>query len=183
MDISLRRIREADLEKIMQWRMDPEITRYMNTNPKLTIERQLEWFSRIQGNEDVSYWMILVNGEKAGVINITGCTNPDGVLGWAYYIGEKKMRSIQTALSLEMSMYDYVFDALGKKAVYSDVFSLNSGVIKLHLICGAEIVEEKKACVIKENVPYDVVYMRMTIEKWYKIRNQKKYLKVIFTEE
>jgi hypothetical protein len=60
-------------------------------------------------NEDVRYWMILVDGKEAGVINLTGLTNPEGNLGWAYYVGEKSLRSIMTALSLEMSMFDYIF--------------------------------------------------------------------------
>lgn len=33
-----RLIKPDDLEMIMDWRMRPEITRYMNTDPKLTIE-------------------------------------------------------------------------------------------------------------------------------------------------
>ena len=35
-----RKIQEKDLEKLMQWRMRPDITKYMNTDPKLTIEGQ-----------------------------------------------------------------------------------------------------------------------------------------------
>lgn len=41
-------------------------------------------------------------------------------------------------------MYDHAFLDLGKNAVYSDVFTLNQGVIQLHKICGCEVVEEKK---------------------------------------
>ena len=106
MSVTLRGIREEDLETIMNWRMDPEITRYMNTDPQLTLEGQKEWLAAIQGNPDVRYWMILVDGREAGVINLTGLTREDGVLGWAYYMGEKRLRSIQTALALEMSLYD-----------------------------------------------------------------------------
>ena len=31
MSVTLRKINEGDLEQIMRWRMDPDITRYMNT--------------------------------------------------------------------------------------------------------------------------------------------------------
>ena len=58
------------------------------------------------------------------------------------------------------------FWSLGKNAVYSDVFTLNQGVIQLHKICGCEIVEEKKACVVKNGAAYDVTFMRMTAEHW-----------------
>lgn len=181
MSVTLRKIREEDLENIMRWRMAPDITKYMNTDPKLTPEGQKEWFAKVQADSNVRYWMILVDGMPAGVINLTGLNNPDGDLGWAYYMGEKRLRSIQTALALEMSMYDYVFDMLGKHAVYGDVFSLNKGVIQLHRLCGCEIVEEKKNHVCKNGIFYDVTFMRMTADRWRDIRSEKKYEKIDFT--
>ena len=181
MGVTLRSIEEKDLEQIMNWRMDPDITRYMNTNPKLTLEVQIKWLASVQSNSDVKYWMILVDGQEAGVINLTGLNNPDGDLGWAYYVGEKKLRSIKTALALEMSLYDYIFDELHKNALYGDIFTLNQGVIKLHLLCGSEIVEEKKNHVCKEGVYYDVTFMRMTRDRWNEIRHTKKYEKIVFS--
>ena len=180
MSVTLRSIQEGDLENIMRWRMDEEITKYMNTNPKLTLEGQRKWLESIRCNEDVRYWLIEVEGRPAGVINLTGLCNPAGDLGWAYYVGEKKLRSIQTALSLEMSMYDYAFDHLHKNAVYGDIFTLNQGVIALHKLCGCEVVEEKKNHVCKEGVFYDVTFMRMTAKNWEEIRSKKKYEKINF---
>ncbi len=180
MSVTLRAIQESDLENIMRWRMDEEITKYMNTNPKLTLEGQKKWLASIRNNADVRYWMIEVDGEPAGVINLTGLSNPSGDLGWAYYMGEKRLRSMKTALSLEMSMYDYVFDQLHKNAVYGDIFTLNQGVIALHKLCGCEIVEEKKNHVCKEGVYYDVTFMRMTAQRWKQIRGGKKYEKIEF---
>ena len=180
MSVTLRAIREDDLEDIMRWRMDEDITRYMNTNPKLTLEGQKKWLASIRENPDVAYWLIEVEGEGAGVINLTGLTNPEGDLGWAYYMGEKRLRSIRTALALEMSMYDHVFDELHKRAVYGDIFTLNQGVIALHKLCGCEIVCEKKNHVCKEGVYYDVTFMRMTAEHWRELRGTKKYEKISF---
>lgn len=180
MSVTLREIREDDLADIMRWRMDEEITRYMNTNPKLTLEGQKKWLAGIRANSDVLYRLIQVDGLPAGVINLTGLKHPDGDLGWAYYMGEKKLRSIQRALSLEMSMFDHAFEVLGKRAVYSDVFTLNKGVIQLHKICGCEIVEEKKHHICKEGIWYDVTYMRMTAERWLSLRDTRKYEKILF---
>ncbi len=180
MSVTLREIREEDLERIMRWRMDEEITRYMNTDPKLTLEGQQKWLAAVRENPDVCYWLIQVNGEPAGVINLTGLSKPSGELGWAYYVGEKRLRSMRTALSLEMSLYDYVFDRLKKRAVYGDVFTLNQGVIALHKLCGCEIVEEKKNHVCKGGVFYDVTFMRMTAERWKEIRREKTYERIEF---
>ena len=156
MSFTVRPIEEKDLEDIMRWRMDPEITKYMNTNPKLTLEGQKKWFAAISSNSDVKYWVIEVDGQGAGVINLTGLNREDGVLGWAYYVGEKKLRSMKLALALEMSLYDYIFDELHKKSLIGDIFTLNKGVIQLHLLCGSKIVEEKKHHVCKEDIWYDV---------------------------
>lgn len=182
MGITLREIRETDLENIMRWRMDPDITRYMNTNPKLTLEGQKNWLASIRQNTDVLYWLIQIEGQSAGVINLTGLDNPEGNLGWAYYVGEKRLRSMGAALSLEMSMYDHALVNMKKRAVYSDVFTLNQGVIQLHKLCGCEIVEEKKHHICKEGIWYDVTYMRMTAEHWLAAREGRKYAKLVFPD-
>lgn len=182
MSVTLRDIREDDLENIMNWRMDEEITRYMNTNPRLTLEGQRRWLDGIRQNSDVRYWLIEVDGESAGVINLTGLDREDGSLGWAYYVGVKRLRSIRTALSLERSMYDYALLDLGKQAVVSDVFTLNDGVIRLHKMCGCEVVEERRQAVFKEGISYDVTYLRMTRERWIETREGMRYEKIMFPD-
>ena len=182
MGVSLRRIREEDLERIMYWRMDPDVTRYMNTDPVLTLDGQKKWFQKISNDPDLDYYLIEVDGLGAGVINLTGLTREDGVLGWAYYVGVKKLRSLKTALTLEMGIYDHIFDELGKKALISDVFTLNKGVIALHLLCGAQIVEEKKGLITKNGVSYDVTFMEMTAERWAEVKSQKPHEKLKFPD-
>ncbi len=182
MAVTLRDIREDDLENIMRWRMDPDITRYMNTDPKLTLEGQKKWLAAIQANPDVRYWLVEVDGEPAGVINLTKLSDPSGDIGWAYYIGEKRLRSMKTALALEMSMYDHALVELGKNSVLSDVFSLNKGVIALHQLCGCETVCEKKDYVTKNGIAYDMTFQVMTAERWKRLRESKKYDKISFEE-
>lgn len=180
MAVTLRKIQDSDLENIMRWRMAPDITRYMNTDPQLTLEGQRKWLASIEQNSDVKYWLIEVDGQPAGVINLTNLNAQDGNIGWAYYMGEQKLRSMQTAINLEMSMYDYALRELGKNSVTGDVFSLNKGVIALHKLCGCEIVEEKKHHVCKNDIWYDVTFTRMTRERWLTICDSKKFEKIDF---
>ena len=81
-----------------------------------------------------------------------------------------------------MSLYDYIFDTLRKEALISDVFTLNKGVVQLHLLCGCEVLEEKKAHICKNGVFYDVTFMRMTRERWQQARTGKKYERISFEE-
>ena len=180
MEIRLREIEEADLALIMRWRTDPMITRYMNTDPALTPEKQLSWLQSIRTDEHVRYWLIEIGGCPAGVINLADIDWHAGTSSWGYYIGEKKARSFQAALALEMSLYDYVFDILSFTEIHNEVFSLNAGVIKLHEACGNVIVREEKGEVEKNGTFYDVTHLSLTRETWFSIRDRKSYTKISF---
>ena len=43
-----RKILEDDLEMLMHWRMRPDITYYMNSDPRLTMRDQEKWYGQIQ---------------------------------------------------------------------------------------------------------------------------------------
>lgn len=176
----MRNIREEDLALIMQWRMSTDVTRYMNTNPKLTLEGQKKWLASISEREDVQYWLIEQDGVPVGVINLADIDYEKKSTSWGYYIGEKRYRSLQLAISLEMSLYDYVFDVLKLEELHNEVFSLNAGVVKLHLACGSHIVCEVKDEVEKEGVKYDITHISIDKKRWNEIRLNKKYEHIDF---
>ena len=178
MNYHLRKIEKNDLEMIMNWRMSESVTRYMNTNPQLTIESQRTWYDNIQMDNCVRYWLVEVDGVPAGIINLNGINWDGGVCSWGYYIGEEKLRSLQLAISLEMSLYDYVFDVLGFSEIRNETFKLNEGVWKLHIACGCKIVEEVQGEVCKEDVSYDVMHLSIKSMEWAQIRKDKKYRKL-----
>ena len=122
MAATLRLITKDDLERIMNWRMSERVTKYMNTNPKLTLEGQEKWFDSLEGNDKVRNWIIEVNGAPAGLINLADIDWEKGTTSWGYYIGENDKRSLKLAVSLEMSLYDYCFDVLGFNEVHNEVF-------------------------------------------------------------
>lgn len=177
----LRKIQQQDLEMIMRWRMDPEITKYMNTDPKLTLEGQKKWLQKIESDDHVMYWLIETDGIPAGIICLIDIDWENKTSSWGYYIGEKKCRSLKLALSLEMSLYDFVFDKLGFQSLHNEVFSLNEGVIKLHKLCGSEIVEIREKEICKNGTYYDITHINIEKEQWARIRKDKKYEKIDFS--
>lgn len=180
MSFSLRRMAESDLEMVMNWRMQPDVTKYMNTDPVLTLEGQKKWFERVKANSDVGYWIIEVDSKPAGVFNLDGINSTDGQIHYAYYVGEKTLRSISLAISLEMSMYDYVFEVLGKTSVYADVFTANRGVIALHELCGGKVTEILKDHVEKNGKKYDVAVVITNRSDWEEAKKDAEYEKIDF---
>lgn len=180
MQIVLRKLTEADLEKTMRWRMDPDITRCMNTDPVLTPEGQKRWLHKIEQDETVRYWMIVVDGVDAGVINLADIDYERKESNWGYYIGEKKVRSLKLSLTLEWNLYDYVLETLGFERLYNEVLSANEGVVKLHLMCGSKVDEIYPEHVEKNGVKYDVTAISITKEAWAKKKESLNYEKVVF---
>lgn len=182
MSITVRKIVEDDLEQIMHWRMDKEITRYMNTDPVLTLEKQREWLNNIRQSTSTCYWLIEVDHEAAGVIDLCNINWEEKYCSWGYYVGEKRLRSLKLAISLEMSLYDYVFDILQMRELRNETFSLNTGVISLHLMCGSTIVNEIKGEIKKGDVFYDVTHMSITAQQWNNKRNSATYEQINFDD-
>ena len=69
MNIALRKIQEKDLELLMNWRMRPDITKYMFTDPVLTMDSQLKWFERIK-SEDRYDFVIDMNNTSVGYLGV-----------------------------------------------------------------------------------------------------------------
>lgn len=180
MSVTLRDITKDDLEQIMKWRMDPDITRYMNTDPQLTLDSQKKWFEKINSDDSVKYWLIIQDEKPIGVINLLEIDWGQKTSSWGYYVGEKEQRSLKLAISLEMSLYDYVFDVLGFDELHNEVFSLNAGVVKLHLACGSHITNVVEGEIVKNGIAYDITHISITKEKWESIRESKKYEHIYF---
>lgn len=180
MGITVREIREEDLENIMHWRMRPDVTKFMPTDPIIKMENQIAWLDNVRKDNTGEKWVIVQDDTPVGVISIADIDLENKRCSWGYYIGEKEFRSLKLAISLEMSLYDYVFDVLGLEELYNDVFCINEGVVKLHLACGSYITSIGEKEVEKAGVFYDVTHMSITKEKWESIRYNKKYEKINF---
>ena len=134
-----RKIQEKDLEKLMQWRMRPDITKYMNTDPKLTIEGQKKWFERIMKDSELSveegrkgfYWLLEVDGVPTGFVSLVNIDPLNQRTHTGVYIAEKAKRSLRLTLDLQWNLYRYSFDVLQMYKVCEEVFTENKAVNRI----------------------------------------------------
>lgn len=47
MQVVLRKMCINDMEMVRQWRMMPEVTKYMYTDPIITLEQQIKWYDKV----------------------------------------------------------------------------------------------------------------------------------------
>lgn len=179
MGFTVRTIKEDDLENMMNWRMSPDVTRFMFTDPKLTLEGQRKWYESVKDRADQRRWIVEVDHIPAGTIHLEEINYDDKCATWGYYIGEKSLRSFQLAISLELSLYDYVFEKMNFEKLHSEMFSFNSGVIKLHELCGCRI--DRLGKVEKNGTEHDVTYMSISRKEWESGKGKCQYEKIDFS--
>lgn len=182
MSLELRKIKKDDLEKIMNWRMDPDVTKYMYTDPKLNLEKQIEWYEQVVSSSAERYWLIVIDDIAIGVLNLTEIDERNRRCSWAYYIGDTSFRGRGIARSLECNIYDYVFEDLGLNKLCCEVFIFNEKVISIHEKFGSEIEGTLKQHIFKNGEFHDVVTMAITKDKWLKIKSDYEYDKILIEE-
>lgn len=170
-----RPIREEELEMVMNWRMMPEITRYMYTDPQLTIEQQRAWYQNSKNDKNNETFMIEVNGVPAGILNITDIDHRNQRCSWGYYMAVKELRSLELAMMLEWNVYDYAFYQKGLHKVAGEIFSFNKAVLRIHRMCGSVVEGELKEHICKNGEFYDVTVTGITRDQWEKIKVKFEY--------
>ncbi|NRF70258.1 UDP-4-amino-4,6-dideoxy-N-acetyl-beta-L-altrosamine N-acetyltransferase [Aquincola sp. S2] len=177
MSYRLRLVREADLEMVMRWRMLPEVTKYMYTDPQLTIEQQRAWYERMATSERDRVW-IIESIDEAGAAQSIGLLSLSEIdwtnrrCAWAYYLGETSARGIGLAKSLELTIYAYVFDTLGLNKLWCEVFSFNDRVVALHEKFGSKVEGVARQHIFKNGEWFDVVRMGILKSEWDSLRDK-----------
>lgn len=170
MVLKLTRLREEDLETVMHWRMQPDVSRYMFTEPKLTIEIQKNWFQRIENDLSSKYWVIEFEGSKIGLLNLIDIDLINGRCLCGHYIADISMRGKGLGRLIEYNIYDYVLITMGMNKLCWKVLAFNDMAIALHQKCGSEIEGVLRHHIKKNDKYYDVVVMGILRERWLELR-------------
>lgn len=174
MPCRLRRIREADLECVRQWRMLPEITRFMYTDPEITPEQQRAWFAGIAASARDCVWIIeLVDGDiPVGLLSLSEIDRVHRRCAWAYYLADPRARGKGLAKVLELNVYAHVFETLGLNRLWCEVLGSNERVVQIHERFGSRVEGILREHVLKHGEAHDVVRMAMLARDWPAIREK-----------
>lgn len=175
MNVYMKRLAEEHLEMVMNWRMLPHVTQYLNTDPKLTLEGQKKWFERIKDDDSQMIWVVYVDDIPAGVIQLMDIDRTNSRCSWGYYIARQESRSLKLAMYLEWSLYDYVFETLGLHKLCNETFVVNKEVRKLHTLCGGHEDGIMPHQVFKNGEYFDVSIGSILDNEWKEIKGKYKY--------
>lgn len=173
MTCRLRNLCEDDLERVRQWRMAPEVTRHMYTDPEITPEQQQAWFERISRSSRDRVWVIdtVPDHQPVGVLSLSDIDVDHRRCSWAYYLGSEAARGRGLAKVLELNIYRYVFEVLALNSLWCEVLAENNRVVKLHERFGSKVEGILRQHVRKNGTTHDVVRMAVLASDWPQIRD------------
>ena len=180
MNTRFRKITEDDLEMIMNWRMMPEITRYMYTDPKLTLDDQKRWFQKISNNKDEFYWVVETEGVPVGVANFTRWDKDASVIYTGAYIAVKEKRSMKLCADLQFGLYQFAFDVLGVNKMCQEVMGNNKDVVRIDERLGATLEGVLRQAKKKYGEYFDLYVLGILKSEWEELKKKVKYTKIDF---
>jgi UDP-4-amino-4,6-dideoxy-N-acetyl-beta-L-altrosamine N-acetyltransferase len=177
MGVTLRKINQEDLEMIMNWRMAPEVTKYMYTDPVITLDMQKEWYEKIIINKELEkYWIIqLDNTVDVGLLSINNIDYHNKQASWAYYIASTEARGKGLGRILECNIYDYVLNELNLNKLWCEVFEFNDKVISIHEKFGSKIEGKFIDHIYKNGEYHNVIRMAILKSDWVRLKESQQY--------
>ena len=177
-NFSCHKLEANDLEMVRHWRMLPYITEYMNTDPVLTVEGQKQWYENKIATGELYHWIVEVDGIPCGLVNLADMDKANKRCSYGHYVAVKKLRSFKLTLSMQMSMYDYVFGKLGLNKMATEAFCENTIAVKMNEIYGCKTEGVLRQHILKNGQYHDVCLQSMLAGEWQTLRQKFKYQQI-----
>ena len=182
MDIKFRTIKPEDLEKLRIWRMKPEVTKYLYTDPVISKEDQIRWYEKISGDPTCKYWIVNADGEDLGLAFLYDVNELHKRASWGYWIAEEGARGKGVGKAIELNIQRYVFEVLNLNKLCCEVLKENELVVTIHQKYGSQIEGLCKQHIFKNGEFKDIVVMGILKEDWRNIKDNFEYHKAEFEE-
>ncbi len=166
MAIRFRTFGDEDLEMIMRWRTDPEVSAYMYTDFVPDLARQRAWFRSISADPTRLDWVIQVDGEDVGLVSIVRIDAVNRRAEWAYYLASPSVRGKGIGKAVELNVLRYVFEDLGLHKLCCEVMGSNPAVVKIHEKFGSVVEGTRRSHIRKGGAFHDIVEMGILAEDW-----------------
>lgn len=165
--LAFKRLREEHLPLVMRWRMQPEVTRYMLTDPVLDETSQRAWFrTHVQGDPHALYWVIHFRDVPIGLINVAHYVAERHETSYGYYLGDAEHRHLGGLIP--PYFYNHLFSRpdMDLHRITAEVLAGNRSVIGMLQLHGFRETGRVAHRVIKHGEPMDAVLLELTREAW-----------------
>ena len=168
--IRLRAFEDADAERLLRWRNDPEVSRWMYDAHRITPNEHARWFDRVRHDApDHQYRVVELDGVASGTSNLTQIDPTRRSCTWGGYLAPASIgRGIGRA-ALGLALAD-AFETLALNRVWIEVLSDNDRALHLYESIGFTREALLRQFVWRDERPADVIGLSMLQSEWQAVR-------------
>jgi len=164
--VTFRPFRLDDITRVLGWRNLPEVSASMYSNHRISDVEHARWFGSVLNDPTKRYWIIELDGEAVGVVNLTDISTEHKRAYWAFYLADERVRGRGVGSATERFVMRHVFVDLGLDKLCLEVLATNVGVVKMHQRYGFKIDGTLRQHVIKTGQRIDVKTMSLLRQEW-----------------
>lgn len=177
--IKFKKMTEKDQEKLRRWRMLPEVTKYLLSDPVITPEQQKEWYESVKDGKKYKCWIVNVDGNDIGFVNLADIDENSRRADPGMFICEKEYRGKGLAKPIMLNLMRHAFEELNFNKIYGPVIADNGAAVAAYLKSGFKIEGYFKEHVFKNGKFHDLVMVAIFNEDWQKIKKVVNYEKAV----
>ena len=90
--VVLRPLEAQDRDRLLAWRNQPEIARWMYSDHAISAAEHARWFESALADGRRRYWVIEADKLAVGLANLYDLAPEHGRTSWAYYLADPSTR-------------------------------------------------------------------------------------------
>lgn len=169
--VVLRTLEARDRDRLLTWRNQPEIARWMYSDHLISAEAHARWFAGALADPRRRYWVIEADGRPVGLANLYDLAPEHSRTAWAYYLADPSTRGQGIGAFVEFWVIEHVFGELGLEKLWCEVLIGNEGVWRLHEGFGFQREALFRQHVRKDGELTDVVGLGLLKSDWAATRD------------
>jgi UDP-4-amino-4,6-dideoxy-N-acetyl-beta-L-altrosamine N-acetyltransferase len=164
--VELRPLAASDRDRLLGWRNQPEVARWMYSDHEISPQEHARWFEGALADPRRRYWVIEADELPVGLANLYDLAPEHRRASWAYYLADPSTRGQGIGAFVEFWVIEHVFGEMGLNKLWCEVLIGNEPVWKLHE--GFGFVREAlfRQHVLKHGAPQDVVGLGLLAADW-----------------
>lgn len=143
--VVLRPIEKEDLEKLVIWINDPEVTQFLSMNMPMTMLQEEQWYDNLSKRDRDIILGIEVDGKLIGTMGFHHIDWVHRTATTGALIGDKAYWGKGYGTDAKMILLNFGFNTLGLRKINSSVYEFNKRSLQYSLHCGYKIEGRKKA--------------------------------------
>lgn len=166
MQVAFRKVEETDRQRLLDWRNSPAVAPYMYSSHQISQAEHDRWFDGMAADQSRAYWIILLEGEPVGLVNLYAIDRTHRRCAWAYYLAEPSTRGKGVGAYVELCVLDHVLGPMGLNKLWCEVLVSNKGVWRLHQSFGFTIEATYRDHIFKDDAFHDVHGLAILAADW-----------------